>query len=72
MEFVIDGLNVGLEANGSAVKAIGGRGGLVQFLDSVTWFGGNPSGWTTDVIRLTTRHPLRRSAVLLPTAVAWA
>lgn len=50
VEFVINGLNVGLEANGSAVKAIGGRDGLVQFLDSITWFGGNPSGWTTDVI----------------------
>ena len=50
LNFSINGLNVQVAVNGAAVKAIGGRDGLSRFLDSVTWYGTNPSGWTTDVI----------------------
>ncbi len=50
VNFSINGLNVTAQAGGAAVTAIGGRDGLVRFLDSITWYGGNPSGWTTDVL----------------------
>lgn len=48
--FAINGLSVTADATGAAVKAIGGRDGLVQYLDSITWYGANPSAWTTNVI----------------------
>jgi hypothetical protein len=48
--FDINGLSVMARANGTAVTAIGGRDGPVRYLDSITWYGANPSGWTTDTI----------------------
>jgi hypothetical protein len=48
--FTVNGLSVSVQANGKAVNAIGGRDGLVRFLDTMTWYGANPSGWTTSVI----------------------
>lgn len=50
VNFSINGLYVTAQASGAAVKAIGGRDGLVKYLDSITWYGKSPSGWTTDVI----------------------
>ena len=46
----LHGLSVIVQVNGTAVKAIGGLDGLVKYLDSITWYGGSPSGWTTNVI----------------------
>lgn len=50
LSYFVDGLMVGASVNGAAAKAIGGRDGLVRYLDTITLYGGNPSGWTTDVI----------------------
>jgi hypothetical protein len=50
LTYSINGLNVQVAVTGLAVKAISGRDGLARFLNSITWYGANPSGWTTDVL----------------------
>ena len=48
--FEVDGLQVEVDANGTAINEIGGEPGLVKFLNTITWYGGDPSHWTTNVI----------------------